>query len=238
MNLSRWPHWVSDDGAITLVCGDALQVLPGIERSAGMILLSDPPYGISHSSNHGASWQGTEIEGDEDTSARDAALAWWGECGPWAMFGTWKVATPATARGVLVWDKGPAFGMGDLSFPWKPSWEEIAVGGYGWNGKRDEGVVRGHLVVSWESKGRLHPHEKPVSLFEYLLSKTGAGIVVDPFVGSGTSMVAAVRGGLRGIACEIDRSYYEIAKARIQEELRLKTGSGPLFGKLLDGATT
>ena len=53
--------------------------------------------------------------------------------------------------------------MGDLAFPWKPSWEEIYILGQGWSGRRDEGVLTGS-VVTWASKGREHPNQKPVPL--------------------------------------------------------------------------
>jgi len=211
------PTWQTDGGRVKLWLADCLDVLDCIEADACIV---DPPYGISHSSNRGASWENTQIQGDGDTAIRDAILAWADTRLPWACFGTWKIPTPDTAKGVLVWDKGPASGMGDLSFPWKGSWEEIAVGGIGWQGSRDEGVIRGHRVITWETAGRSHPHEKPVSLVEYLLSKLPAAVtILDPTMGSGTTGVAAVRCGRSFLGCENDPKHYERAKARIQAEL-------------------
>lgn len=232
-----WPHWRSDDGQVLLINADCLEVLPTLEGIDACIC--DPPYGIEHQTNHGASWARTQIVGDTDTGTRDAIIRW---CGgrPWACFGSWKVHSPQSARGVLVWDKGPAFGMGDLSFPWKPSWEEIAIGGNGWTGYRDEGVIRGHLVVSWESKGRVHPHQKPVGLVEALLSKLpNAMAICDPTMGSGTSGVAAVQLGRRFIGIEIDTYWFERARDRIRDaHYRHTAGHGftdtpelPLWGK-------
>ena len=62
-----------------------------------------------------------------------------------ASFGAWKTPPLPGARGCLVFDEGPAFGMGDLSFPWKPSFELIYIKGEGWIGPRDEGVLSGHV---------------------------------------------------------------------------------------------
>jgi DNA modification methylase len=181
-------------------------------------VVTDPPYGIRYKSGHGASWQGQEIANDHDTSVRDCVI-WKAEHQglPWAAFGTWKTPAPRGTRGVLVWDKGPAFGMGDLSFPWKPSWELIYIGGPGWQGFRDEGILRGHLVVTWESRGRRHQHEKPVSLMAALIAKLPhAKTILDPFMGVGSTGVAAVAAGRNFIGIEIDPRYLPIAQRRIE----------------------
>ena len=218
------PTWSTADGSVRLWLGDARDVLPTFPKVDAVVV--DPPYGIQHETNYGASWENKQIQGDDDTTIRDFVLTWCNSKIPWACFGTWKVPTPISARGVLVWDKGPAFGMGDLSFPWKASWEEIAIGGPGWTGYRDEGVIRGHLVVSWESKGRVHPHQKPSSLVEYLLDKLPMPLVVcDPTMGSGTTGVACVRTGRRFLGIEKEEKYFEIAVKRIEAELN----RAPLF---------
>jgi DNA modification methylase len=212
------PTWATSDGSIKLYLGDARDILPTLAPVDAVIV--DPPYGIAHETNHGASWQGKQISGDTDTAVRDFILAWSAGV-PWACFGTWKVPTPADARGVLVWDKGPAFGMGDLSFPWKASWEEIAIGGDGWAGYRDEGVLRGHIIVSWESKGRKHPHQKPVSLVCHLLKKLPhASLICDPCMGSGTTIEACVRLGRQAIGIELDPEHYATAEHRAIEAVK------------------
>jgi hypothetical protein len=186
------------------------------------LVLTDPPYGINHSSNRGAyrgsSWQGTEINGDCDTSLRDLVISIF-TSKPMFVFGTWKIQRPVNTRQVLIWDKGPAFGMGDVEFPWKNSYEEIYVIGDGFEGRRDEAVLHGHLVVSWKSKGRSHPHEKPVSLLKYLISKTRAEQILDPFMGSGTTLRAAKDLGRRAIGIEIEEKYCEIAAKRLSQEV-------------------
>lgn len=218
---------MADD--VKLYCGDCLDILPTLESGSVDAVICDPPYGIEHSSNHGASWEGRQIHGDGDSSLSDWIIDWAEQRSiPWAVFGNWKCQRPPQARGVLIWDKGPAFGMGDLSFPWKMSWEEIYIGGPGWSGMRDEGVLRGHQVVSWESKGRKHPHQKPVSLIRHLLSKLPAdALILDPFAGSGSTLVACMKTGRRGIGIEIDEAYCEIARRRI------KDAETPLFASIV-----
>ena len=199
-----------------LILGDCISVMPTLGRFDAVV--TDPPYGISHSSNHGASWQGKQIVNDADTSVRDAALVAFENV---AAFGTWKTPPIERTKGCLVWDKGPAFGMGDLSFPWKGSFELIYVRGKLWHGFRDEGVLKGHIQVSWESKGRAHPHQKPVSLIEALLTKLPpVATVLDPFMGSGTTLVACQKLGRFGTGIEIDPDYFDIACRRVDEAAR------------------
>lgn len=204
-------------GSATLYCADCREVLPLLAADA---VVTDPPYGYSYESNRTAetttaAWMNSTIENDHDTSARDSVLAW-ADQRPWLAFGAWRMPKPPGVRGVLVWDKGPASGMGDLSFPWKCSWEEIYVGGRGWAGHRDEGVLKGHWVVTRASMGRTHPNEKPVSLMRDLMKKLPPRCtVLDPFMGSGTTGVAAMNLGLRFIGVEIHRPYFDIACERI-----------------------
>ena len=195
-------------------CADCLELMKDWPDGCVDLVLTDPPYGINHSSSYGASWQNTTIAGDSDTSVRDEVLDRWPRV---AAFGTWKTQPISKVRGVLIWDKGPAFGMGDLSFPWKPSWELIYVRGDRWEGKRDEGVLRGHIQVSWESKGRCHPHQKPVTLMMALLKKMPtASLILDPFCGSGTTCVAAKLLGRDYIGIDISEEYCKIARERLK----------------------
>jgi DNA modification methylase len=202
-------------GDAVLYLGDCRDILPTLGKVDAVV--TDPPYGISHASNHGASWQKTTIQNDETTEARDWVVEWCGER-PSVFFGTWKTPPTANARACVVWDKGPAFGMGDLSMPWKPSFELAYIGGRGWEGSRGEGVLRGEVVVSWESKGRVHPHQKPAWLVEhFVLRVPKAETILDPFMGSGTTGVACAKLGRKFIGIEIEPKYFDIACRRIEQ---------------------
>lgn len=211
-------------GDATLYLGDCREVLPALQPID--VIVTDPPYGINHSSSYGASWQRTKIAGDHDTALRDEVLAGVDNV---AAFGSWKTPPIADVRGCLVFDKGPAFGMGDLAFPWKPSFELIYIRGRAWRGRRDEGVLRGHVQVSWETQfkglgdreARSHPHQKPFSLCEALLQKLPPEfVVVDPFMGSGTTGVACARMGMRFVGVEIETQYFDVACRRIETAQR------------------
>jgi DNA modification methylase len=208
-------------GEATLILGDCRDVLPTLGKVDAVV--TDPPYGIAHSSAPGvnavkgrASWAQTVIANDNDTSARDWVADWVGPR-PAVFFGTWKTPPTPTARACVVWDKGPAFGMGDLSLPWKPSFELAYICGEGWSGDRGEGVLRGSVVVSWESRGRLHPHQKPVWLAEHFIERLPfARVVLDPFMGCGTTGVACARLGRKFIGVEVDPGHFATACRRIE----------------------
>jgi DNA modification methylase len=68
-----------------------------------------------------------------------------------------------------------------------------------------------------------HPQEKPVSLIKRIMNVSGVGkgaIVLDPFMGSGTTGMACVQTGRNFVGIEIDKGYFDIAKARIEKVAR------------------
>lgn len=204
-------------GRATLYLGDCRDILPTLGKVDAVV--TDPPYGMAYKSGHATDelWAaGWTIAGDETTEARDAVLAW-AEPRPCLCFGTWRIERPAAAKMVLIWNKGGALGMGDLSIPWKPDHEEIYVLGRGFVGSRDCGSVLYHPPVqSMAKNGRVHPTEKPVGLMKMLVRKV-PGTILDPFMGSGTTGVAAVQMGRDFIGIEREPKYFEIACRRIEE---------------------
>ena len=76
------------------------------------------------------------------------------------------------------------------------------------------------LKVNWQDSIRgLHPTQKPVSLCEYFIKtySNKGDIILDPFIGSGTTAVAAVNTGRKYIGFEQDDKYFEIAKNRLEK---------------------
>jgi DNA modification methylase len=213
-------------GRATLYLGDCRDILPTLGKVDAVV--TDPPYGIAFATNRGfSSWDKTEIANDRDTSARDAVLSL-APASSALVFGSWKMPKPEGTHTVLIWDKGDAAGMGDLSIPWKPNHEEIYVIGKGFKGHRGPAVLR-HTVLTWESKGRCHPNEKPIALMRDLVRKVAGETILDPFMGSGSTGVAALREGKRFVGIEIDPMHFETACRRIRETSG--DDAGPLFGE-------
>lgn len=204
------PYFEKD--GVTIYHGDCRKILPLVSAD---VMVTDPPFGINHASGWDGPFKGKAIANDETTEVRDDVLKIWGDK-PALVFGVWRFPV-YHAKQALVWDKGEASGMGDLSIPWKPNWELVFVLGGGFEGKRSTGVLQGHTVVTWASRGRLHPNMKPKGLIQELLHKCPDGTVVDPFMGSGTTLVAARDDGRKAIGIELEEKYCETAAKRLAQ---------------------
>jgi len=206
--MTSRPVMYYQDSHCTIYHGDCLDIIPHLEPVD--LVLTDPPYGVEYSSSWENKFKGVNIHGDGSTGARDAALSM--HHGPALVFGSWKQPRPVTTKTVLTWDKGTV-GMGDLSLPWFPCTEEIYVIGSGWTGTRTSAVMR-HVV-----RNTYHPTEKPVPLIKELLVKSTAQTILDPFMGSGTTLVAAKELGRKAIGIEISKEYCDIAVKRLRQEV-------------------
>lgn len=135
-------------------------------------------------------------------------------------------------RNMLVWDK-QQMGMG---LPWRNQHELIA---YGKRSSAKNVTGRNGNVLSFSRSGNNHhPTEKPVGLIEELLRNSLAKTVVDPFMGSGTTLVACQRLGRMGTGVEIDPEYWTVACERVhkawqQADLFVATPEQPKQGELL-----
>jgi site-specific DNA-methyltransferase (adenine-specific) len=222
---------------VELWLGDCLQVLPTIDRVDHVI--SDSPYEKeAHRSMRKTqasikSGQNVDLEFsaiDEDT--RDAISHWCSvACDGWALLfcqaeavGTWRDAlekSGAKYKRTMIWvkpDSSPQFNgqmpaMGYESMPL--AW--CGTGHPRWNGGGRRGVFT-HLTNQPDRDG-VHQTEKPLPLMRELVSlfSNPEQVIADPFMGSGTTGVAAVKLGRRFIGIERDPHYYAIAKRRITE---------------------
>ena len=200
------------DKWVTIYHGDCREILPQLDKVD--LVLTDPPYGVNWHRNNMAYFEVSPIEGDTDCSLRDKVLGSL-DC-PMLVFGSWKVTKPQGTRQVLIWDTKGALGMGALDLPWKPCHQEIYVIGRGFMGHRSNDVLSFPPVRVIERK---HPHEKPNALILHLLTKCPEGIVLDPFLGSGTTCFCAKKLNRYSIGIEIEEKYCEIAARRCSQEV-------------------
>lgn len=213
-------------GNAQLWLGDCREVLPHLPKAD--VVVTDPPYGITYQSNAGVG-VGTKPISNDGTRVslklyravvpllQSAPTLW---CTRWdAWPDVWEIfASHMKVNGLLVWDKG-SLGMGDLS-QWGPSYELIAsCGPIKLRGSRDCSVIRYNTVPS---HSRNHPTEKPEALFKYLIEKvTDEGLtVLDPFMGSGTTGVAAIKANRKFVGIECDKTYFDTACRRIDDAQR------------------
>jgi DNA modification methylase len=221
-----------DEGGITIHHGDCREVLPGLPKAD--LLLTDPPYGVSYVSGKGNRHHGNPaIVGDDDGEAvlRLLAIAL-DRLRPmrhFYVFGPLDVASlTQCATTELIWDKTRP-GMGDLTLPWSPSHERITFGVWhrapsmagsgGLTARLRRGSV---LAVAPDNKGqgaRHHPTAKPVLLLRQLIESSSVigDSVLDPFMGAGSTLLAAQVEGRRAVGIEIDERYCETAAKRLQQ---------------------
>ena len=205
------------DDLVTLYHGDCLTETAWL---AADVLVTDPPYGMAYESNFnrikGTPKVGRAVAGDSATTARDESLLLW-DGGPALVFGRWDIPRPEGTRARLIWDR-MYHGMGDLSFPWGPSEEEIYVIGAGFKGKRGPNIISSHGLMSNDAARPDHPTPKPVGLMEALIVKCPPGSIADPFAGSGATLIAARNLGRRAIGVELEERYCELIAKRLSQQ--------------------
>lgn len=199
-------------GNATLYLGDCREVLPTLGNVDAVV--TDPPYGL------GDKWQGGKSEWPlhHGEMAWDASLS---EAVPGLLqiapdciiWGGHLYPLPA-ARGWLIWDKlVREFTSGHAELAWTSLDQPIKAFNY----------ANGQLA----SEGKVHPTQKPASLMKWCLGfLPNAKTILDPFMGSGTTGVAAVQMHRRFIGIEREPKYFDIACKRIEDAQR----QGSLFG--------
>jgi DNA modification methylase len=205
------------DDLVTIYHGDCREIRGWLDAD---VLITDPPYGVGGALSMGgfASERRFGKQTWDDLDLRDEVLALWGDR-PAAVFGSpRRLDRPPRYREVpLIWDKGDMVAMGDTSFPWRATYEIIYVSGKPWRGFRDPAVLRWpHYSLAASETG--HPSVKPQPLMQTLIGKS-IGLIADPFLGSGSTLVAAKTLGRKAIGIEIEERYCEIAAQRCSQEV-------------------
>ncbi|AGM31626.1 putative DNA methyltransferase (plasmid) [Mycobacteroides abscessus subsp. bolletii 50594] len=218
------PYYRND--YVTLYHGDARELT---EWLAADLLVTDPPYGrrwrsgsgLTNTDGHGRARKcHGGIAGDHDTATRDAALSAWG-ARPGIVFGDLLAPQPQTAVQCLIYAKAADAGIRGARGGFRRDVEAVyltgpwpcAVGGR-------TSLLRSRSWVAGPSSPAFrygHPHAKPLDLLEEILLTAPAGIVADPFAGSGTTLVAARNLGREAIGVEIDERHCETAARRLDQ---------------------
>ena len=199
----------------TLHCGDCLDIMPTLEAGSIDAIICDPPYNVgfkytSHDDNNALYEQWCQswfyelkriCNGPIAISVGQTNLSMWARIAPpdW-----W-----------LAWWKPAAMGRCVVGFN---NWEPIAF--YGKPTTQLCDVIRAPIVPDDSTAG--HPCPKPLEWAVKQVqkfTKPGA-LILDPFMGSGTTGVAAIQEGRRFVGIEKDAGYFEIAQKRISETTR------------------
>jgi site-specific DNA-methyltransferase (adenine-specific) len=207
-----------EEAGITIYHGDCREILPQLGRFD--LLLTDPPYGIGfvHSGKGGCLakstvFGGVSVIGDdvpfEPAHLLDVAdkVVMWGA-------NHYADKLPASSSW-LIWDKREGMcenDQADCELAWSNIGGPARLLRHYWNGM---------LKASEKGVPRVHPTQKPVSLMKWCISRVqiAACSLVDPYAGSGTSLVAAKDLGILATGIELEEKYCEIAANRLRQSV-------------------
>jgi DNA modification methylase len=210
-----------EDKYSTIYLGDCREVLPHLPKMD--LVLTDPPYGIGEargrnktrgclatSKDYGnASWDDEPI--DEELlkmvrKAGDKQIIFGGNYFPLREASCW-----------LIWDKDNGeTDFADCEMAWTNLGGAVRMLKYKW-----QGMLQQHMGQLKED--RWHPTQKPQIVMRWCIEKAEQKLkakiqtILDPFMGSGTTLVAAKNLGRKGIGIEICEAYCEIAVKRLAQ---------------------
>jgi DNA modification methylase len=212
--------------------GDCRDILDRLPDKSAHLLLTDPPYGLDYISPTRIVPFPQMVNDDLDHAftVLDEALGHASRklkpnshvC----VFTSWKtcsqmaevVANHFTVLSRIAWIKNN-WGVGDLEGAYGEKYELVLFAHNGSRHISGRGNIQALHFDRIGSNQLRHPTQKPVALLKYLignLSREG-GTVLDPFMGSGSSCVAAHNSRRRYIGIEIDRQWYELALQRLAD---------------------
>jgi site-specific DNA-methyltransferase (adenine-specific)/modification methylase len=207
-------------GNATLYLADCMEVLPNLPRVDACI--TDPPYGIgvAHNGKVGSSKMAEAkdygvVEWDDKPPSSDLIEAIRAASDWQAFFGGNYFVLPPTSCW-LVWDKLNSGDFADCELAWTNWPKAVRKFEWRWNGMIRQG-----------NEERFHPTQKPTAVMRWVIDLCPkADTILDPFMGSGTTGVAAVQMGRQFIGIERETKYFDIACKRIEDAQRM----GDMFG--------
>lgn len=226
--------YYSDD-RVTLYHGDARDELPELPRDSVDLLLTDPPYGMGYGGDTAGGGHKLNVAADGVRQGVRVVRQVLFEIAPLLkpdahllMFCHWQswpdfydaMSGYATMRNALIWHKVTG-STGNILANYIRDYEVIL---YAARGDRDilgdgayTSILSGFKTV--HTKDRDHPTQKPVPLLRHLAARhcPRGGLILDPFAGAGSALLAAQELGMRAVGVEMDEAYCERAAKRIQQ---------------------
>ena len=203
-----------DHAGIQIFHGDCRDILPTLPKVD--LVLTDPPYGIN------AAARGV-IGTSKAAAVKDYGKASW-DAAPISqklicellkigrhqiIFGGNYYSLPPTPCW-LVWDKMNTGDFADCELAWTNLSKAVRRLQHRWNG-----------MIRVGNEERWHPTQKPLNVMKWAISHApeDCETILDPFMGSGTTLVAAKQLGRRAIGIELEEKYCEIAAKRLSQEM-------------------
>lgn len=201
---------------VTLYLGDCREILPTVTNIDAVI--SDPPYGMNKEFANDAPEAADALVAHVMRWAKDTAsgnvLAFWSA----QRMGV--IEAVFSPKRVMIWNKTFAiYAPNNVGYRFEPI---VWVSGKEATAKRGDVFEAFPIAFKAQAENAAHPTQKPVAVMEEILRDftRPTEVVLDPFMGSGTTGVAAVKLGRKFIGIEINPTYFDIARNRISEALR------------------
>jgi site-specific DNA-methyltransferase (adenine-specific) len=206
-----------------IICGDCLEVMKTFPDKSIDLVLTDPPYGIAydndklrrHSSEHFG-----KIENDNGELDYKELIIELMRIGKRVIiFGAINFLRDLPYKGIWIcWDKRTKIEAdGVFGSPFELAWCD-KIGGY----DKIYRVMHGGVINNdGKNSPRFHPTQKPIQLMGLIMKdfSNENDLILDPFLGSGTTAVAAKQLHRRYIGLEISQKYCDIAKSRLGQEV-------------------
>jgi len=212
-----------EDAAVTIYLGDCRDILPTLVGVTALI--TDPPYGVGVKANYGergrsalaASNNYPQIHGD-DAPFDPAHLLGYPKV---VLFGANHYAARLPSSPTwIVWDKLAGLtskreigfnDQADVELAWSNAGGPARIYAHRWMGL---------LKDSEREDSRVHPTQKPVALMTWVLRAytDSEDVICDPYMGSGSTLVAAKALGRKSIGIEISQEYCDIAVKRLAQD--------------------
>jgi site-specific DNA-methyltransferase (adenine-specific) len=211
------PTW--EQGDVKLYLGDCLDVMPHLDQVDAVI--TDPPYGINYMPDWNK-WNGGKSDFKpiiNDNKPFDPSVFL--DYETVVLFGANHYSDRLPVGGWICWDKRLDEKKDRMiGSPFELAWYTSKITSAKCKMIR---VLHGGVInadsINGNNEKRLHPTQKPVKVMGRIILELTQkkSVILDPFMGSGTTGVAAVKEGRKFIGIEIDPEYFEIAKRRIME---------------------
>lgn len=206
----------------SIIHGDCLSVLPQIPDRSVDFVLTDPPYLANYRSR-----DGRKVPNDNNDAWLKPAFAEIHRVLRPDSFAVSFYGWPHADKFIEAYRAAGLRIVGHLVFPKRYNSTTKHLGyrhecayllAKGWPKQPKQTISD---VIAWQYTGnKLHPTQKPLSVLTPLVETfcNPAGLVLDPFAGSGSTLVAAQGTGRRYLGIELDASYHGIAQARLKEQ--------------------
>jgi len=196
-----------------IILGDCFEIVKSMEDNSVDLIITDPPYGMNFQSNYRKE-KHLKIEGDDSFPlellehffriARKGVY----------IFCRWdNLKELPKPKSCLAWVKNN-WSMGDLQHEHGRQWEAICF-----YPQKDHKFIKRipDVIKSNRTGNNLHPTEKPVELMRKIIKANEGDLILDPFAGSGSTLVACKQLNRNYIGIEIEPKYYEICRKRLAQ---------------------